>query len=204
MNWHMCLLGAAVVASLGTSGGSAGQPRDTDRGREEIFILRSVREPAAAHAGFCAAERIGFAPFTHDAERLFSFWSVRADRAGRVLNGHRRRVATLRGCFGATDQAARQYFHADIELGQLAMKGRGECQALLLDNPEKGLFPVHCHLILSGLRAPYVGGTLTTNTITSRAPLGSNSDPPGYMQASIATIRLWKQSPTVLRDERRP
>lgn len=41
-------------------------------------------------------------------------------------------------------------------------------------------------------RAPYVGGLLTTNTLTSRAAFGGDSDPPGYTQASIATIRLWK------------
>jgi hypothetical protein len=46
--------------------------------------------------------------------------------------------------------------------------------------------------VLRGLLAPYVGGVLTTNTITSKAGFGGETDPPGYTQASIATIRLWK------------
>jgi hypothetical protein len=41
------------------------------------------------------------------------------------------------------------------------------------------------------LTAPYVGGVLTTNAVTSQAAFGSEIDPPGYTQASIATIRLW-------------
>jgi hypothetical protein len=31
---------------------------------------------------------------------------------------------------------------------------------------------------------------VTTNTITSKATFGGHTDPPGYTQASIATIRL--------------
>ena len=62
----------------------------------------------------------------------------------------------------------------------------------MIDFPESGLFPVRCHLILSGLPAPYVGGLLTTNTMTTKAAFGGDSDPAGYTQASIATIRLWK------------
>ena len=54
------------------------------------------------------------------------------------------------------------------------------------------MFPVRCQLILSGLPAPFVGGLLTTNTMTSNAPFGGDTAPPGYTQASIATIRLWK------------
>jgi hypothetical protein len=77
-------------------------------------------------------------------------------------------------------------------LGAIAFRGRGECLALGIDVPEAGLFPVRCQLLLSDLPAPYVGGLLTTNTITSKAPFGGETDPSGYTQASIATIRLWK------------
>jgi hypothetical protein len=62
----------------------------------------------------------------------------------------------------------------------------------MVDFPEPGLFPVRCQLILNGMEKPYVGGLLTTNTLTSKAPLGGDTDPYGYTQASIATIRLWK------------
>jgi hypothetical protein len=38
------------------------------------------------------------------------------------------------------------------------------------------------------------GGFLATSTITSRATVGENTEPPGHVQASIATIRLWRLS----------
>jgi hypothetical protein len=50
-----------------------------------------------------------------------------------------------------------------------------------------------CQLDLTGLPPEYVGGQLTTNTLQSRTTLGSDTDPPGYTQPSIATIRLWKK-----------
>ena len=102
------------------------------------------------------------------------------------------RAAELRACFGATSEPARQNFYAEIKLGSISFRGNGECRAVKVDFPEAGLFPVRCQLVLSGLPAPYVGGLLTTNTMTSKAAFGGDTDPPGYTQASIATIRLWK------------
>jgi len=102
------------------------------------------------------------------------------------------RVAELRACFGATSERARQNFYAEVSLGSISFQGKGECLALRTDFPEAGLFPVRCQLVLTGLPPPYVGGLLTTNTMTSQAALGGDTDPPGYTQASIATIRLWR------------
>lgn len=161
--------------------------------REEIYILRSIREPQQATAGWCSATRTGFAPFATDAERFFSFWSLRLrPEDGRAVETRDRRVADLRGCFGATAEPARQNFHAEVRLGALTFRGNGECLALATDFPQAGLFPVRCQLVLSGLPAPYVGGLLVTNTMTSKAAFGGDTDPPGYTQASIATIRLWR------------
>ena len=66
--------------------------------------------------------------------------------------------------------------------------------ALAIDFPEPRLFPVRCQLTLRDLPLPFVGGLLTTNTMTSAAAFGDVSDPAGYTQASIATIRLWRDS----------
>lgn len=74
----------------------------------------------------------------------------------------------------------------------MSFRGNGECLALKVNFPKAGLFPVRCQLVLSGTPAPYVGGFLTTNTMTSKAAFGGVTEPPGYTQASIATIRLWK------------
>lgn len=160
---------------------------------EEIYILRSIRELQAPVANWCAASRTGFQPFPNDAERFFSFWSLQVSpEDGKVIDAKNMRVAELRGCFGATSERPRQNFYAEINLGSISFRGNGERLALGIDFPEKGLFPVRCQLVLSGLPAPYVGGVLTTNTVTSGAPFGGDTDPPGYTQASIATIRLWK------------
>lgn len=164
-----------------------------DTSRETIYVLRSIREPLASKTAGCASSRTGFVPMPTDGERDFSFWSVRTrPEDGQMVDAHASQVATLHGCFGATPDRARQQFFADITLGPLAFHGIGECLALGINVPEAGLFPVRCQLVLSGLPAPYVGGLLTTNTITSRAALGGDTDPRGYTQASIATIRLWK------------
>jgi hypothetical protein len=164
-----------------------------DAALEDIYILRSIREQRTPETGWCAPSRTGFEPFAKDAERFFSFWSVRSRAAdGKLVDAKQARVAELRGCFGPTSEPARQNFYAEIQLGALAFRGTGECLALAIDVPESGLFPVRCQLVLSGLPAPFVGGLLTTNTMTSRASLGGDTDPPGYTQASIATIRLWK------------
>lgn len=160
---------------------------------EEIYILRSIREPGSSTADGCVASKTGFEPFPSDAERTFSFWSISAGPDGRVVDDKVRRVAALRACMGPTADRARQNFHARIELAGMTFRGDGECLALLLDFPESHLFPVRCQLVLSDLPSPYVGGLLTTNTMTSAAAFGADTDPPGYTQASIATIRLWRK-----------
>ena len=160
---------------------------------EDIYILRSIREPQTPAADWCARSRTGFEPMPTDAERFFSFWSIQSrPQDGRVVDAKAARVAELRGCFGPTDNRARQNFYAEVRLGALSFRGSGECLALMIDFPEPGLFPVRCQLVLSGLPAPFVGGLLTTNTMTTKAPFGGDSEPPGYTQASLATIRLWR------------
>jgi len=163
--------------------------------REDIYVLRSVREREASGDQWCTRARAGFEPFKSDSERVFSFWSVRTrPEDGKIVDAQQARVAGLRACFGATDERARQNFYAEIQLGVLSFRGHGECLALAVNFPEPQLFPVRCQLTLSNLPPPYVGGLLTTNTMTSAAAFGADSDPAGYTQASIATIRLWRDS----------
>jgi hypothetical protein len=185
-------LAAAAVALTALVVFDAGASAQ-DAALEDIYILRSIREQRTPEPGWCVPSRTGFEPFANDAERFFSFWSVRSRAEdGRLVDTKQARVAELRGCFGPTSEPARQNFYAEIQLGAITFRGKGECLALAIDVPEPGLFPVRCQLVLSGLPAPYVGGLLTTNTITSKAPYGGDTEPSGYTQASIATIRLWK------------
>jgi hypothetical protein len=52
-----------------------------------------------------------------------------------------------------------------------------------------------CFLLLDNLSHGYLGGHLTANTINSRQVLGGTTDPKGYVQSSIATVRLWRRPP---------
>jgi hypothetical protein len=187
------IAGAVMTMSSCTPARSVSTP---DAALEDIYILRSIREQQSLVVDGCPASKTGFEPFATDAERFFSFWSVetRTDDGG-VVDARHTRVAELRGCFGPTQDLARQNFYAEIRLGVISFRGRGECLALMSDFPATGLFPVRCQLILSDLPAPFVGGLLTTNTMTSGARFGGDTEPLGYTQASIATIRLWKESP---------
>ncbi|MDP1910650.1 MAG: hypothetical protein Q8K85_20305 [Hyphomicrobium sp.] len=172
---------------------SANSAAGPEAALEDIYILRSIREPREPVADWCSSARTGFEPFPKDAERFFSFWTVEVQPSdGKVVQAKGTRAAELRACFGSTGEPALQNFYAEIKLGSISFRGDGECRAVKVDFPQAGLFPVRCQLILSGLPAPYVGGLLTTNTMTSKAPFGGDTDPPGYTQASIATIRLWK------------
>lgn len=163
---------------------------------EDIYVLRSIREARPSEPSRCDASKTGFDPYQTDADRFFTFWSVETRKSdGKMIDAKSVQVAELQGCFGPTADRTRQNFYAEIRLGEISFRGRGGYTALALDVPEPGMYPVRCHLILSELPAPYLAGLLTTNTITSRAGIGGQSDPPGYTQASIATNRLWRKGP---------
>jgi hypothetical protein len=186
-------LGAVILLSACATPSGNGAAAGPEAALEDIYILRSIREPREPVADWCVSAKTGFDPFPKDAERFFSFWTVGVRASdGKVVQAKDSRAAELRGCFGATSERALQNFYAEVTLGSMSFRGKGECRAAMVDFPQAGLFPVRCQLILSGLPPPYVGGLLTTNTMTSRAAFGGETNPAGYTQASIATIRLWK------------
>jgi len=110
-----------------------------------------------------------------------------------VTDPNVRTVGTLRACFGPTDDPALFNFYAEGTLGKVSFQGRGECRTPKGDYPEPGVYIHRCFLDIANLPAGYIGGHLTTNTVTSKQSIGLTSDPPGYVQPSIATIRLWRQ-----------
>lgn len=185
----------ACIAALGGCSTTGSPATSAGASHEEIYVLRSIREPHEAEDHWCDSSRTGFAPMPTDAERWFSFWSIDSQpRTGKIANAHSQRVAELRACMGPTNERTRQNFYAEVRLGETSFRGVGECVALLADVPENGMYAVRCHLVLDGFQPPYVAGLLTTNTLTSRERFGGDTDPPGYTQASIATIRLWRGS----------
>ena len=98
----------------------------------------------------------------------------------------------LHACFGLLAESG-TFFYAEGTLGDVPFTGRGDCRTTRQNHPEAGVSVQRCFMELSGLPPAYVGGKLTTNTIGSRNALGDRTDPPGYTQPSIATIRLWKR-----------
>lgn len=52
---------------------------------------------------------------------------------------------------------------------------------------------LRCASELRDLPTAYIGGQLTTNSLTSRAALGDRTEPDGYIQSSLVIIRLWRK-----------
>jgi hypothetical protein len=158
---------------------------------EEIYVARSVPESAVQPTDFCAQGRIGFGGAR--AEGQFTFRSTTTQVSdGRMVNTNEKAIGSIHVCFGPFQNADIYNWYAEGVLGSTLFKGNGECRLRKADFPEPGLRALSCFLDLSGLPDAYVGGLLTTNSMTSPRP-GLETDPPGYTQTSIATIRLWRK-----------
>jgi hypothetical protein len=163
--------------------------------REDLYILRSLREERTPKSTWCTSERAGFAPFNSEflIDERFAMWSMEAQpRDGRITDAKANKVGEVRTCIGLTADPTLFNLYAEGQLASLSFTGRGDCRLLRPDYPEKGIAALRCYLDLRGLSLPYIGGLLTTNTLASKALLGGESDPPGYLQTSLATIRLWR------------
>jgi hypothetical protein len=161
-----------------------------DDKKEEIYVMRSVMTSRVAPTEYCAQPRTGFdKPF---AEYQFAFRAVETHADdGMVVNPLGKTTASLHACTSST--VGNVYgFYGEGEIAGTRFSGKGQCTILRKDFPEPGLAWLTCFLDLTGLKSPYVGGLLTTNSLFSRNPFGEKSDPPGYTQVSIATVRLWK------------
>ena len=188
---------AAVFCSVATaqSAGShaedkAGNPKSAPI--EDIYILRSLRVARSTTPGaFCDATKIGF---TAQVEDRYTFKAVATQATdGKVIDARRRNAGTLQACFDSVPGVADSNFYGEGQIAGINASGKGKCTLIAADFPEPGITSFRCFLVLANLSPPYFAGVLTTNTIKSREPLGERSDPPGYIQPSIATIRLWRK-----------
>jgi hypothetical protein len=191
------LTAAATLASLLGCASPAPDPQTTNAATplEEIYILRSLREERTPKSTWCTSERAGFAPFKTEflLDDRFTFWSVQVRAEdGRVANTKAGKAGDLRTCFGLTADPKVVNFYAEGHLGELPVAGNGDCLFVRPDFPEKGIATLRCYLNLRGLPSAYVGGLLTTSSLTSGNVVGGETDPAGYTQTSIATIRLWR------------
>lgn len=190
-----CML--LVLAVLGTQSLACAQQSQKRRHAaqpaqvEEIYIARSVRESRVASTEYCAEAKTGFKSTIEDHYTFRSTATRAAD--GRMIDTNVKTIGSGHACFGQSANPAASSFYMELLLGNAAFKGIGECLQVKSDYPERGMTVVRCFLDLSDPLGRYVGGQLTTNTMWSLKPLGADSDPPGYAQPSIATIRVWKK-----------
>lgn len=158
---------------------------------EEIYVAHAVRQSRMTPTGFCDERRIGFG--TALFEDHFALRSIETRPSdGRMLSADVRTIGNMHVCFGATADSATLNFRAEGTLSGIPFVGKGECLTVKRDFPERGLTVMRCFLDLQGLPPTYVGGQLTSNTVLSRVAVGEASDPAGYTQPSIVTVRLWK------------
>jgi polyvinyl alcohol dehydrogenase (cytochrome) len=112
---------------------------------------------------------------------------------GLVIDADAGTIGDLHACFGPIPADPASFnFYSEGSLGGVTFTGRGNCLSTRNNYPEPDVSGFRCYLDLSDLPPAYVGGQLTTNTVGTRNVLANISDPPGYAQASIATVRLWK------------
>lgn len=189
------LLLIGLACQTGVSGRQ--QPSASVDGVEDVYVARSLRQSRNTPTAFCAEQKVGFASVFED---HYTFQSVATRPSdGLMTNANVNTIGRLRACFGTTADPQTVNFYAEGALGEVSFTGAGECVASKDGFPEPGLTVYRCFLDLGGPPSGYVGGYLTTNTIASRQAIGETSDPPGYVQPSIATIRVWKQRSSAAR-----
>ena len=185
---------AAIMCVVYPGGSTEAQDATGCFGRsavEDIYVVRSFRESRDPASAFCAELRTGFGGATR--EDRYTFRSVAISTSGQVIDADVATVGQLHACVGPVIGTTSFNFYAEGVLGTISFSGRGDCAVAPEGYPEPGLTVQRCFLKLGQLPDPYLGGLLMANTINSRAPLGGVSDPPGYTQPSIATVRLWKR-----------
>lgn len=166
-------------------------PSKTSAQVEDIYMAHAVRESRGAPTAFCDETRIGFGRTLF--EDRFTLRSIQVRSTdGLVVNADVQAIGAMHVCFGETDDPATLNFHAEGSLAAVAFVGKGDCLTVKRDFPEPGLTVMRCFLALGSLPAGYVGGQLTSNTVLSRRAVGAVSEPEGYTQPSIVTVRLWK------------
>jgi hypothetical protein len=189
----MLFFGVLAAASLTDAFQDLRSDSASDGRIESIYIARSMRESRIAPTAFCAQTRIGFDRATFEDQYTFRSTATRS-ADGLMVDTNVNTIGRLHACFGSTSDATLN-FYAEGVLGDVPFTGTGDCRAFKPDFPETGITVYRCFLELRDLPNGYVGGQLTTNSVVSRNAIGEQSDPPGYTQPSIATVRLWRRRP---------
>ena len=160
---------------------------------EEIYILRSVREARVQPAPqACATSLTKLSDPAWEDNYTFRSVTARAED-GRVMEAQDKTVGSIRACFGRTADPAVLDLYGEAMINGIAAKASGKCQTAKRDFPEQGVNLFACLFELYDLPPEYLGGQLTTNSVSTSQLFGPKSEPEGYTQVSIATVRLWKK-----------
>ncbi len=192
--FHSHAVFAAFVLVLASSmqPAQANDPQPAASTVEDMYVLRSVRESRAQPSEVCAPSRSKLQePAWED---KYTFRSVATNETdGRVVNADVNTVGSIRACFGKTKDPEVLELYGEVSINGIAAKAFGKCNTAKRDFPEKGVNLFACLFELFDLPPEYVGGQLTTNSLSSTQLFGTETKPAGYTQVSIATIRLWKK-----------
>ena len=159
---------------------------------EQVYVAHAVRQSRTRPTSFCDENRIGFGRALFEDRFILRSIETRPSD-GRIVRTDVQTIGDMHVCFGLTVDSATLNFRAEGTLAEVPFIGNGQCFSVRANFPEKGVTVMRCFLDLRGLPGAYVGGHLTSNTILSRVAVGEASDPPGYIQPSIVTIRLWRR-----------
>jgi hypothetical protein len=170
------------------------QPKNGSNSRvEDIYILRSVRESRGFPTDFCTKAKTGFETLG-GAQDKFTFRSTATRGSdGLMTDANIQKIGDYRACIGLTANPNAYNFYLEGMLGTVPFKGRGECVNAKQPYPESGLTVGRCYADVFDLPKRYVGGQITISYLNSKTTLGAESDPSGYTQTGILTIRLWKR-----------
>ena len=183
-----------VVGLVLLGAGLSAQTRPSSSAIEEIRLARSIRLSRVAPTEFCSQSRTTFADAQFEDRYSFAAVTTRSGD-GLVIDALSHKLGSGHACFGRTADPGALSFYIEIDMVGIRSTGVGRCATVRSDFPESDIQLISCFANLGGFADPYIGGLLTTNTLTSRRG-GAESDPPGYVQASIATVRLWKRRGT--------
>ncbi|MGJ5177919.1 hypothetical protein ACQR16_27360 [Bradyrhizobium oligotrophicum] len=179
----------SALALLASNG--QGRTQGGENEVEEVYIARTLRHGRVVPSDFCAPTKTGFAPALEDQLSIHAV-SVQSGDA-RMTATTDKSIGEMRVCIGQAMDPTLLGTYTEGQLNGIAFTGIGDCRLVRGNLPEEGLLTHRCFQVLSGLPEPYVGGFLVSSSLYSKTPFGAESSPPGYAQASILIIRLWKK-----------
>ncbi|GLH76960.1 hypothetical protein SSBR45G_18680 [Bradyrhizobium sp. SSBR45G] len=182
----MALVAATLLASDGP-----GRAQSGENEVEEIYVLRSMRRGRVVPSDFCSPTKTGFAPALEDQLSVHSVSVHTSD--GRMTGTTDKSIGDMRVCIGQAMDPTLLGTYTEGQFNGITFTGIGDCRLVRGNMPEDGILTHRCFLVMSGLPEPYVGGFMISSSLYSKTPFGAESSPPGYAQAGILIIRLWKK-----------